>query len=202
MVVASLNQPSSASWWISCLTCCSIIVCSNLGPDIANSLGIWLLDHTLFLFGACIDLLSSAISTFSCKGVSPMPTAVIGVSFVLDTLGVECRFELSFAGFNVGPPCRATELVELKDRTAYLDGWQSDTGSRVRARLSEPDMLNMCDNTVVMLSQAYCRLRLRWGEAQIANRSTSSMRELFSAWGMTSARQARGRNYSESSDTS
>lgn len=43
-------------------TCNFIVVCSNLGPVIATSLGFCRLDHTIALFGACMVLARSATS--------------------------------------------------------------------------------------------------------------------------------------------
>jgi len=74
---------SIAAWGAGCN---SMIVCSNLGPLIAFSLGFWLRDQTVALFGACATLLSSAAVVFSCKRASWNGVS-IGVSLVLDTLG-------------------------------------------------------------------------------------------------------------------
>lgn len=69
-------------------TCSSIIVCSNLGPDIANSRGIWFRDQTVARLGACIVRLFSASEAYSCRGLSPTPMLSMATSFVLDTLGL------------------------------------------------------------------------------------------------------------------
>lgn len=69
----------------------SIIVCSNLGPVIASSLGIWLRDQGLALLGACNCLALSPSVTISCNGASEAPMESTGVSSVFDTLGVSFR---------------------------------------------------------------------------------------------------------------
>lgn len=78
-------------WWIKLIAdcgagCISIMVCSNLGPDIAFSLGFWLRDHFPSLFGACITLNFSAVSTLSCNGLS-WTWDSIGNSLDFETLG-------------------------------------------------------------------------------------------------------------------
>ena len=66
------------------------MVCSNLGPDIAFPLGFWLRDHTPALFGACVTLLSSASSVFSCKAVDEW-TDSNGSSLVFETFGTSFK---------------------------------------------------------------------------------------------------------------
>ena len=73
-------------------TCSSMIVCSNLGPDIATSLGCWLRDQTPRRLGACATLISSPFSADSTNLPSAAPCFITGTSFVFDTLGT------SFAG--------------------------------------------------------------------------------------------------------
>ena len=65
----------------------SIIVCSNLGPLIATSLGCWLLLHTSFRFGACSCRLLSASSGISCKSLSHIARVDTGTALVSETLG-------------------------------------------------------------------------------------------------------------------
>ena len=73
-----------------------------------------------------------------------MPWALRGVSFVLDTLGtVDCG-EGSLAGLSIFPPCRAVELVELRERIEHFVFRQIVAVRRVRAIFSEPDMVCVC----------------------------------------------------------
>lgn len=66
--------------------CNSIIVCSNLGPDIAFALGFWLLDQIADLFGACVTLKLSACSTLS-EILASLCGVSIGNSLLLLTFG-------------------------------------------------------------------------------------------------------------------
>lgn len=66
------------------LTCNSTIVCSNLGPDIAVSLGCWLLDQIAALFGSCLTLSFSPVSTLSTNISSCCCFVFTGNSFVFD----------------------------------------------------------------------------------------------------------------------
>ena len=63
-----------------------MIVCSNLGPDIAFALGFWLLDQTSVRFGACVTRSFSASLAFSTNGASRCGVS-IGSSLVLETFG-------------------------------------------------------------------------------------------------------------------
>ena len=75
-----------------------MIVCSNLGPTIACSLGLWLLLQIPVLFGACMVLIFSASSTVSTSGESCEPIGLVGVAFVADTFCVVAGVFGSFAG--------------------------------------------------------------------------------------------------------
>ena len=66
----------------------SIIVCSNRGPTIAAALGIWLLDHISFRFGACVVRSCSAFSTLSCSVASKLPSDDRGVALVDETFWI------------------------------------------------------------------------------------------------------------------
>jgi hypothetical protein len=64
-----------------------MIVCSNLGPVIALSLGCWLLDHIFDRLGACSCRCLSPSSALSCSTPSWAPNAVTPISLVFETLG-------------------------------------------------------------------------------------------------------------------
>lgn len=113
-----LQHVSPSTMWIVFheLTWSSIIVCSNLGPDMASSRGIWLFDQTPFLFGAWSCRCFSASSTDSCNGASDAPKDVTAVSFVSDTLGVNLRGLGSLAWLKFSPvpgPCRRSWAEEV-----------------------------------------------------------------------------------------
>lgn len=128
-------------------TCTSMIVCSNLGPDMAISRGIWLRDHTSFLFGACITLLFSASEAYSCSGWSPTPILSTATSLVLDTFGES--FEAfgfgSLTGMKFSPVfpglCRAVEVVEAKDRVDCRETRRVTPASRARATDTGTDIV-------------------------------------------------------------
>ena len=104
-------------------TCASMIVCSNLGPVIATSLGCWFLLQTPALFGACIDLFFSPSGSISCSGASRAPIEVTGVWSVIDTFGVSLVGSGSLACSKFSPvpgPCFRSRAEVVKVRAAYL----------------------------------------------------------------------------------
>lgn len=64
-----------------------MIVCSNLGPTMALSLGCWLRLQMLGLFGACSCLFFSPSSGLSTSGLSQEPWDDVYLAFVSATLG-------------------------------------------------------------------------------------------------------------------
>lgn len=78
-----------------CHTCASIIVCSNLGPDIPSSRGCWLGAQVVARFGAC-----SCRACSPASGASAMatPSKEVCTALVSETLGVGLRGVGSLVG--------------------------------------------------------------------------------------------------------
>lgn len=111
------------------------MVCSNRGPVMASSRGIWLLDHGFSLFGACICLCCSATCANSCTGASRLPIASVGVSFVLETLGVSFLGVGSLACSKFSPvpgPCRRQRVDVDSDLKSVRTAGKPTLGTRVR----------------------------------------------------------------------
>lgn len=104
-------------------TCASMMVCSNLGPVMATSLGCWFLLQIPALLGACSSLFFSPSTSISCSGASRAPIESVGVWSVNDTFCVSLGGNGSLACSKFSPvpgPCFRSRTEVVKDRTAYL----------------------------------------------------------------------------------